>query len=108
MTSTEVRTAKSFWHSDLPGEMSIPVARPRLQAADEIALNLKRIDNSRWYEGGGLHRHAAFATLPKDKTCNSDALADHIIGLLCWPDLLNEQIEQICNVVLSVSESSPS
>jgi dTDP-4-amino-4,6-dideoxygalactose transaminase len=53
MISTEVRTPKSYWHSDLPGEMSIPVARPRLPTTDEIAPYLHRIDKSRWYSNGG-------------------------------------------------------
>jgi dTDP-4-amino-4,6-dideoxygalactose transaminase len=51
--STEVERAKSYWHSDLPGEMSIPVARPRLPTTDEIAPYLRRIDASRWYSNGG-------------------------------------------------------
>ena len=51
--STELERAKSYWHSDLPGEMSIPVARPRLPTSDEIAPYLRRIDASRWYSNGG-------------------------------------------------------
>ena len=53
MISTEVERAKSYWHSDLPSEMSIPVARPRLPTTDEIASYLRRIDASRWYSNGG-------------------------------------------------------
>lgn len=53
MISTEVERAKSYWHFDLPGEMSIPVARPRLPTTDEIAPYLRRIDASRWYSNGG-------------------------------------------------------
>ena len=51
--STEVERAKSYWHFDLPGEMSIPVAQPRLPTTDEIAPYLRRIDASRWYSNGG-------------------------------------------------------
>jgi hypothetical protein len=51
--STEVERAKSYWHFDLPGEMSIPVARPRLPTTDKIAPYLRRIDASRWYSNGG-------------------------------------------------------
>jgi dTDP-4-amino-4,6-dideoxygalactose transaminase len=53
VTSTEVRDTESYWRSDLPGEMSVPVARPLLPSADEIAPYFRRIDKSRWYSNGG-------------------------------------------------------
>jgi dTDP-4-amino-4,6-dideoxygalactose transaminase len=53
MILAEVEGTKSFWHSDLPGEMSVPVARPRLPTADQIAPYLRRIDESRWYSNSG-------------------------------------------------------
>jgi dTDP-4-amino-4,6-dideoxygalactose transaminase len=53
MTSTEALETKSYWRSDVPEEISIPVARPWLPSADEIAPYLRRIDQSRWYSNGG-------------------------------------------------------
>jgi dTDP-4-amino-4,6-dideoxygalactose transaminase len=53
MTLTEARVTNSYWQSDIPGEISIPVARPRLPTADAIAPYLRRIDQSHWYTNGG-------------------------------------------------------
>ena len=53
MILAEVERTKSFWHSDVPGEMSVPVARPRLPTADQIEPYLRRIDERRWYSNGG-------------------------------------------------------
>ena len=53
MILAEVERTKSFWHSDVPGEMSVPVARPRLPTADQIEPYLRRIDESRWYSNSG-------------------------------------------------------
>jgi dTDP-4-amino-4,6-dideoxygalactose transaminase len=53
MNSTEAQIAKSYWRFDLPGEVSIPVAKPRLPSFDAIASYLRRIDESRWYSNGG-------------------------------------------------------
>jgi dTDP-4-amino-4,6-dideoxygalactose transaminase len=53
MNLNESREVKSYWHSDVPGEISIPVARPRLPTLDEIAPYVRRIDQSRWYSNGG-------------------------------------------------------
>jgi hypothetical protein len=44
---------KSYWQSDLPGEVTIPVARPRLPSFDDIAPYLRRIEQSGWYSNGG-------------------------------------------------------
>jgi dTDP-4-amino-4,6-dideoxygalactose transaminase len=43
----------TYWQSDPAGELSIPVARPRLPSTEEIAPYLRRIDQSRWYTNGG-------------------------------------------------------
>lgn len=64
------------------------------------ALAGNRIGSRRWW-GGGLHRHAAFRQLPRDTTAHADLLADTVIGLPCWRDLPNDQIERICEVVTS-------
>ena len=53
MTSAETRGLESYWRSDVPGEVSIPVARPRLPSADQIAPYLRRIDASQWYSNNG-------------------------------------------------------
>ena len=53
MILAKVERTKSFWHSDVPGEMSVPVARPRLPTADQIEPYLRRIDERRWYSNGG-------------------------------------------------------
>jgi dTDP-4-amino-4,6-dideoxygalactose transaminase len=43
----------SHWQSDPAGEITIPVAKPRLPSFDEIAPYLRRIDQSQWYSNGG-------------------------------------------------------
>jgi dTDP-4-amino-4,6-dideoxygalactose transaminase len=53
MTSTETRQSQGYWHSDTPGELSIPVAKPRLPTASEITPYLHRIDQSQWYSNNG-------------------------------------------------------
>ena len=53
MTSNETRGSESYWQSDVSGEIAVPVARPRLPTADEIAPYLQRIDESRWYSNNG-------------------------------------------------------
>ena len=53
MTSAETRGLESYWRADFPGEVSIPVARPRLPSTDEIAPYLRRIDESQWYSNNG-------------------------------------------------------
>ena len=53
MNSTDAQIAKSYWRFDLPGEVSIPVAKPRLPSFDDIAPYLRRIDKSQWYSNGG-------------------------------------------------------
>jgi dTDP-4-amino-4,6-dideoxygalactose transaminase len=52
MTSIELRELESYWQSEVPG-VSVPVARPRLPTADEIAPYLHRIDKSHWYSNSG-------------------------------------------------------
>ncbi len=42
-----------YWQSDPPGVLRIPVARPRLPSAAELARYLDRIDEARWYSNGG-------------------------------------------------------
>jgi dTDP-4-amino-4,6-dideoxygalactose transaminase len=81
---------------------STVVISTREPGADAIARLLaeNQIGSRRWW-GGGLHRHAIFASLPRAKTDNADFLADSVIGLPCWRDLSNEDIRQICDVVRS-------
>ena len=70
--------------------------------ADAVARALAetKIGSRRWW-GGGLHRHSAFENFPRRETKNTDLLVDRVIGLPCWRDLPNEQIEQVCDVVRS-------
>jgi dTDP-4-amino-4,6-dideoxygalactose transaminase len=42
-----------YWQSDPPGELRIPVARPRLPSFAEIAPYLERIDEAQWYSNSG-------------------------------------------------------
>ena len=66
------------------------------------ALAAHRIGTRRWW-GGGLHRHAAFEKFPRGGTDNTDELADSVLGLPCWRDLPNEQIERISDIVISAA-----
>jgi dTDP-4-amino-4,6-dideoxygalactose transaminase len=66
----------------------------------ELAAN--RIGTRRWW-GGGLHRHAAFERFPRGRTDNTDALAESVIGLPCWRDLPNHQIEKISDIVIAAA-----
>lgn len=43
----------NYWQSDPPGVLRIPVARPRLPSAAELAPYLHRIDEARWYSNSG-------------------------------------------------------
>ena len=61
-----------------------------------------RIGTRRWW-GGGLHRHAAFAELPRTGTGNTDFLADSILGLPCACDLTEAEINEVCEIALSAS-----
>ena len=71
--------------------------------AGEVArvLSTKGIATRRWW-GGGLHRHAAFAECPRDRTANTERLAESVLGLPCWRDLPNEKIDAICDLALSL------
>jgi dTDP-4-amino-4,6-dideoxygalactose transaminase len=77
----------------------------RNRGAREVAQKLfqERIGTRRWW-GGGLHRHAAFAECPRRHLPNSEELAECVLGLPCWSDLPNEQIERIGQLVLSATE----
>lgn len=72
--------------------------------AGEVArvLSTKGIDTRRWW-GGGLHRHAAFAECPRDRTANTERLAESVLGLPCWRDLPNDKIDAICELVLGAA-----
>jgi dTDP-4-amino-4,6-dideoxygalactose transaminase len=65
------------------------------------ALAANNIGSRRWW-GGGLHRHAAFAKFPRDRTDKTEVLVDSVIGLPCWRDLPDDEITRICEVTLSV------
>ena len=84
---------------------STVVARTAEKQADAVgrALTAQRIGSRRWW-GGGLHRHHAFARLPRHETSHSDELADSTIGLPCWRDLPNETIADVCAVIRSVCD----
>jgi dTDP-4-amino-4,6-dideoxygalactose transaminase len=71
------------------------------RGAEEVgrALSANRIGTRRWW-GGGLHRHAAFAECPRDRTANTERLAESVLGLPCWRDLPNDKIDAICELVL--------
>ena len=72
--------------------------------AGEVArvLSTKGIATRRWW-GGGLHRHAAFAECPRDRTANTERLAESVLGLPCWRDLPNDKIDEICEHVLGAA-----
>jgi hypothetical protein len=44
---------KSYWQSDLLGEVTIPVTNPRLPSFDDIAPYMRRIEQTHWYSSGG-------------------------------------------------------
>ncbi len=78
------------------------VATPPGQASqigDRLAE--EKIGTRRWW-GGGLHRHAAFAQLPREATPNSDFLADSTIGLPCWRELSGKQVKEVCAAIYRV------
>ena len=52
MRLTEEQT-DSFWQYEAALDLELPVAKPRLPLADEIAPYLRRIDQSRWYSNSG-------------------------------------------------------
>ena len=68
--------------------------------ADALTCALSRncIGSRRWW-GGGLHRHRAFQGCPRLETTHTDRLVDSVIGLPCWRDLPEEDINRICEVV---------
>ena len=70
--------------------------------ADVLAdsLSKHRIGSRRWW-GGGLHQHGSFEKFPRHSVRQTEALADHVIGLPCWRDLPNDDIARVCEVVLS-------
>jgi len=80
------------------------IIESRQRNVDEIAQVLARrhFATRRWW-GGGLHRHAAFAALPRAEVGSSEMLAESVLGLPCWRDLPNENIFQICDAILSIS-----
>ncbi len=52
MSLTRERT-DSYWQYEVAADLELPVAKPRLPAAEEILPYLRRIDQSRWYSNGG-------------------------------------------------------
>ena len=78
---------------------TVSIAAPTTGAeAIARALADEKIGSRRWW-GGGLHRHAAFAHLPRTATENTDYLVESVIGLPCWPDLPDADIARICDIV---------
>ena len=81
---------------------STTIIESRQKDAEAIRVDLaKNHFGSRNWWGGGLHRHAAFAKLPRVDTSRSERLAESVIGLPCWRDLPNEEITRICDLILS-------
>lgn len=90
---------KSYWQSDPPGELRIPVARPRLPSVDQIVPYLRRIDQAQWYSNSGPlvhefeerlarsagHESATVATVPNATIGLALALLVHELpaGTLC-------------------------
>lgn len=62
------------------------------------ALAAAGIGVRRWW-GGGLHRHAAFADLPRMPMPVTETLVATQLGLPCWTDLPDETIARICSVL---------
>jgi len=54
-----------------------------------------------WW-GGGLHRHAAFRTFPRTPMPVTDSLVETTIGLPCWPDLPDGDIDRIGAMIRAV------
>ncbi len=50
---------------------------------------------TRYWWGGGLHRHAAFAGCPQTDLTVTDSLATRSLGLPCWPKLSTSDIEKV-------------
>lgn len=48
-----MRPLPFYWLPEAPGDIRVPVARPRLPRTDEIIPYLRRIDASGWYSNGG-------------------------------------------------------
>ena len=82
---------------------SVAALPERMATAVGYALNERRIGSRRWW-GGGLHRHEAFAHLPRHETKHSEYLADSTIGLPCYRDLPNETIADMCAALRSVCD----
>ena len=80
---------------------TIVVTAPKI-GAEVIARSLSAsgIGSRRWW-GGGLHRHRAFEKCPRLPVVNCDSLVDSVIGLPCWRDLSNDDIDDVCEVVLA-------
>lgn len=62
------------------------------------ALTETGIGVRRWW-GGGLHRQAAFAHLPKMPLPITDTLVATQLGLPCWTDLADKTIFRICEIL---------
>ena len=73
----------SYWQSDPPGELRIPVARPRLPTAAQIAPYLRRIDDAQWYSNSGPLVHELEARLAQHCGPGADAasVCNATIGL---------------------------
>jgi dTDP-4-amino-4,6-dideoxygalactose transaminase len=63
-------------------------------------LEGRGIGTRRWW-GGGLSRHRAFAHCPQTMTRQTDLLADSTVGLPCYRDLADEEIAEICEIIVT-------
>ena len=96
-----VTLQQGFGELWISATVMVSIANP---CVDEVAHTLatKGIATRRWW-GGGLHRHAAFAECPRDRTTNTERLAARVLGLPCWRDLPNDKIDAICELILRVA-----
>jgi len=56
------------------------------------------LETRRWW-GDGLHRHAAFASCPRQPLPVTDRLATGVLGLPCWLDLGEAELSRIASAV---------
>ncbi len=63
-------------------------------------LNQAGIETRQWWKEG-CHRQPLFADAPHADLTNSEYAAAHSTGLPCWRDLADEQIDQICDILLN-------
>ena len=98
---TRVALQEGFGERWVSSTVMVSVRDP---GAGEVArlLSENRIGTRRWW-GGGLHRHSAFADCPRGRIDNTEQLAERMLGLPCWRDLPNDQIDAICEIAFGAA-----